>query len=62
MRRSARRPRVLPCLRRRGWGRAVNVARFVAGWLVVVLVSTAGIIGLVATIGILVELVAGGIA
>ncbi len=40
----------------------MNVARFVAGWLVVVLVSTAGIIGLVATIGILVELVAGGIA
>jgi len=38
----------------------VNVARFIAGWLFVVLASTAAVIGLVATIGILVELVAGG--
>lgn len=40
----------------------MNVARFVAGWLLVVLVSTAGVVGLVASVGILVELAAGGIA
>lgn len=40
----------------------MNVARFVAGWLFVVLVSTAGVVGLVEIVGILVEIVAGGIA
>jgi hypothetical protein len=40
----------------------VNVARFVAGWLLVVLVSTAGGVSHVASAGMLVELVAGGTA